>query len=163
MGSIKRKLLVKERAMKTKKYFKIGAWVILIFSLLVIFSIISFPDHKSHNTILRYMEIVISYPAAIIVSLLVVIYLIWLIFFREPKTKFVEVGRPDVTGFIKIIEKTKDGNLIVKNKKNKKEYKIENGDVIVNEAFVLKYRDNAKKIESLEHELERYRERLLEG
>jgi len=127
--------------MKFKEFFKENIFILIILLIIIvpIIIIILFPNHKAHNTILEYLKIIFSLPGVILISSFILLYIIRLIFFPKTKTEFVEVGKEDVTGFIKIVGKTKEDDLIIK---NDKKYKIEDGCVIVNEEFILKFWEN---------------------
>ena len=140
---------------KSVAYFFMG----LIVFVAVIGLIFLFPTHPGHQTILEYLRVVISWPG---VALLLTIILLPFIrsIISPDKTEIVyeELPKPKVTGFIKIEGKTEDGNLII----NPQKYSIEDGDVVVNKGFIMKFSDHIKEIKILELELKRYREKLLE-
>lgn len=146
-----------------KEVFKklIFNFIGLLIFVLIIGLIALFPTHAAHQTILKYLRVVLSWPG---VALLLIIVL--LPFFRsiispnktETKIVYEELPKPKVTGFIKIVGKTEDGNLII----NPQKFSIEDGDAVVNKGFVMKFMDHTIKIKTLELELKRYREKLLE-
>jgi len=146
--------------MGIKEFFKkiIFIFMSLLIFVLVISLIILFPTHAAHQTILEYLKIILSWPgvALILAIMLLCVYRS----ISSPKTKIVyeELPKPKITGFIKIEGKTEDGNLII----NGKKYSIEDGDAVVNKGFIMKFYDHLMKIKTLELELKRYREKLLE-
>jgi len=134
------------------------ATIVLLLFLTVIILIILFPNHKAHSTVLEYLKIVFSWPGVIIIVPFILIYVIRLAFFSTTRTEYVGNRKENITGFVNIVGKTEDGDLIIKNQEN---YEIKDGDVIVNEAFMLKFFDILVKAKSLEKELKRYQEHLL--
>jgi len=79
--------------------------------------------------------------------------------FPREKIKFIELEKPEVTGFIQIIGKTDEGDIIIK---ADEKYKIADGDAIVNKAFILKFNENLQDIKSMREKLEKYQNKLLE-
>ncbi len=147
--------------MKIKEFLRKVFFVLIVPLIVVgvIALIVNFPTHQAHSTLMEYLKIILTWPGVILILSFVLLYIMRLIYFPKTKIEFVETGKPDVTGFIKIIGKTEEGNLIIKNEKN---YKINDGDVIVNESFILMFHENQKKIKTLKKELKRYQEKLLE-
>jgi hypothetical protein len=130
----------------------------LLVFVLIIGLIVLFPTDAAHQTILEYLKVILSWPGVALILAIVLACVYRSII--SPKTKIVyeELPKPKVTGFINIEGKTEDGNLIISGKK----YTIEDGDVVVNKGFIMKFMDNLTKIKTLELELERYKEKLLE-
>jgi hypothetical protein len=147
--------------MKIKKSLRkvIFEVIVLLIVVGVIALIANFPTHQAHSTIMEYLKIILSWPGVILILSFILLYIMRLIYFPKTKIEFVEIGKPDVTGFIKIIGKTEEGNLIIKNENN---YKINDGDAIVNKSFIIMFHENQTKIRKLKKELKRYQEKLLE-
>lgn len=107
---------------------------------------------------MEYLKIIISWPGVVIIAPFVLIYIIRLAFFSTSRTEYVGNRKENITGFVKILGKTEDGNLIIKNQEN---YEIKDGDAIVNEAFMLKFFDILVNVRDLEKEVKKYQEHLL--
>jgi len=132
----------------------------IIFSTLILIIIgLVFVRQVPHATILDYIKIFISWPGAIIIVAIISFYLFRFELKGGQKTKILYEKDPNVTGFINIKEKKENGDFVIGIKRN---YKICDGDAVVNKAFVMRFYDMQKELESLKLELKIYQEKLLE-
>lgn len=142
------------------KYLIFNLIGLLVF-VLIIGLIVLFPTHAAHQTILEYLRVVLSWPGVALLLAVILFPFIWSIISpnkTERKIVYEELPKPKVTGFIKIEGKTEDGNLII----NPEKCSIEDGDVVVNKGFIMKFLDHKMEVKRLELELKRYIEKLLE-
>ena len=147
--------------MKLSDFIKYCVLLLIVFIpiIAILILILLFPNHIMHKTILEYLKIALSWPGITLLFLFVALFIALLLFKRKTKTEYVVWPKANVTGFINLIGKTEDGNLIIRN--NKKD-KIVDGDAVVNKAFIMEYFDNLHKIKLLKLELKKYQNKLLQ-
>ncbi|MGA2585656.1 MAG: hypothetical protein ABSF88_01310 [Candidatus Aminicenantales bacterium] len=135
--------------------------LIIIGIIIVLIALIAkYPTHQVHATILEYLRVILTWPGVIFVlGIILLLFFGRFMLFPREKIKFIELEKPEVTGFIQIIGKTDEGDIIIK---ADEKYKIADGDAIVNKAFILKFNENLQDIKSMREKLEKYQNKLLE-
>jgi hypothetical protein len=110
---------------------------------------------------LEYLKVIVSWPGATLMTVVFVTFIVTLFFQKKTESKYIEVEspKPEVTGFISVLGHTNEGDVIIKSEKTQK---IQDGDVVVNKGFILRFFDDKMELKKLRLELKKYQEKLLE-